>query len=450
MGLPEPMTDHLNRLEDLLKAARAAGADAADAVYIEGDSLSHSQRLGNVEMIERAEGRDLGLRVFVGHRQASVSASEIEPETFAGLAERAMAMARAVPEDPFCGIAGPDQFAAQPPQLETADVEEPPADLLISRAREAEDAARAVEGVTNSEGAEASWGRTGVYLAATNGFAGSYARSSHSVGVSVVAGSGGDMQTDYDHHTAVFAADLMAPAEIGRSAGERAVARLGARPVKTVKAPVVFDPRVAGGLLRHLLGAINGASVARGTSFLKDRLGEAVMAPGLSVVEDPHRPRGLRSKPFDGEGIANRRTALVDDGVLTTWLLDLRSARQLDLAPTGHASRGTSGPPAPSATNVRLEAGTVSRQDLLAGIDSGLYVTEMIGMGVDYVTGDYSRGAGGYWIDRGERAYPVTEMTVAGNLKDMFKAITPADDLELRYGIDAPTLRIDGMTIAGA
>lgn len=444
------MTDHLNRLEDLLKAARAAGADAADAVYIEGDSLSHSQRLGNVEMIERAEGRDLGLRVFVGHRQASVSATEIEPETFAGLAGRAMAMARAVPEDPFCGIAGPDQFARQPPQLETADAEEPPAELLISRARDAEEAARAVEGVTNSEGAEASWGRTRVYLAATNGFAGSYARSSHSVGVSVVAGSGSDMQTDYDHHTAVFAADLMAPAAIGRSAGERAVARLGARPVKTVKAPVVFDPRVAGSLLRHLLGAINGASVARGTSFLKDRLGEPVLASGLTVVEDPHRPRGLRSKPFDGEGIANRRHALIDDGVLTTWLLDLRSARQLELAPTGHASRGTSGPPAPSATNVWLEAGTVPRQDLLAGVDSGLYVTETIGMGVDYVTGDYSRGAGGYWIDRGELAFPVTEMTIAGNLKDMFRAIAPADDLDLRYGIDAPTLRIDGMTIAGA
>lgn len=444
------MTDHLNRLEDLLKAARAAGADAADAVYVEGDSLSHSQRLGNVEMIERAEGRDLGLRVFVGHRQASVSATEVEPETFAGLAGRAMAMARAVPEDPFCGIAGPDRFAVQPPQLELADAEEPPAELLISRASEAEDAARAVKGVTNSEGAEASWGRTSVFLAATNGFAGSYARSSHSVGVSVIAGSGNDMQTDYDSHTAVFSADLMAPAEIGRSAGERAVARLGARPVRTVKAPVVFDPRVAGSLLRHLLGAINGASVARGTSFLKDRLGEPVMAAGLSVVEDPHRPRGLRSKPFDGEGLANRRNALIDDGVLTTWLLDLRSARQLELDPTGHASRGTSGPPSPSATNVWLEAGTVSRQDLLAGIDSGLYVTETIGMGVDGVTGDYSRGAGGYWIDKGELAFPVTELTIASNLKEMFKAITPADDLDLRYGIDAPTLRIDGMTIAGA
>ncbi len=444
------MTDHLNRLEDLLKAARAAGADAADAVYVEGDSLSHSQRLGAVEMIERAEGRDLGLRVFVGRRQASVSATEIAPETFAALAERAIAMARAVPEDPYCGIAGAGRIASVPPDFEMADAVEPPADLLIARASEAEDAARAIEGVTNSEGAQASWSRTRVFLAATNGFAGSYARSSHSVGVSVVAGAGSDMQTDYDYHTAVFSADLMAPAEIGRSAGERAVARLGARPVKTVKAPVVFDPRVAGSLLRHLLGAINGASVARGTSFLKDRLGEPVMASGLSVIEDPHRPRGLRSKPFDGEGLANRRSALVDSGVLTTWLLDLRSARQLELAPTGHASRGTSGPPSPAATNVYLEAGAVSRQDLLAGIDSGLYVTEMIGMGVNGVTGDYSRGAGGYWIDKGELAFPVTELTIAGNLRDMFRAITPADDLDLRYGIDAPTLRVDGMTIAGA
>ncbi len=444
------MTDHLNRLEDLLKAAKAAGAEAADAVYAEGDSLSHTQRLGTVEMIERSEGRDLGLRVLVGHRQASVSATEIEPKTFAGLAERAVAMARAVPEDPFCGIAGPDLIAGQPPGIEMADAEEPPADLLIARASEAEDAARAVEGVTNSEGAEASWGRTRIFLAATNGFSGSYARTSHSVGVSVVAGSGADMQTDYDYHTAVFSADLMAPAAIGRSAGKRAIARLGARSVKTVKAPVVFDPRVAGSLLRHLLGAINGASVARGTSFLKDRLGKAVMASGLTVVEDPHRPRGLRSKPFDGEGVANCRRNLVESGVLTTWLLDLRSARQLDLAPTGHASRGTSGPPSPSATNVYLEPGTVSQQEMLGGIDNGLYVTEMIGMGVNGVTGDYSRGAGGIWIDKGEPAFPVTEMTVAGNLKDMFKAITPADDLDLRYGIDAPTLRIDGMTVAGA
>ena len=449
MGPPETMPDPLNRLEDLLRAARAAGADAADAVYVEGDSLSHARRLGAVEKIERAEGRDLGLRVFLGHRQASVSASEIDPKGFADLADRAIAMARAVPEDPHCGIAAADLIAGAPPRLAMADPDEPATGLLVDRASEAEEAARAVAGVTNSEGAEAAWGRTRVSLAATNGFAGSYERTSHSVGVSVVAGSGGDMQTDYDYHTTVFAADLMAPAEIGRSAGERAVARLGARPVGTAKVPVVFDPRVSGSLLRHLLSAIDGASVARGTSFLKDALGTPVMAAGLTLVEHPHRPRGLRSKPFDGEGLANRRRNLVEDGVLATWLLDLRSARQLGMAPTGHGSRGTSGPPSPSPTNVWLEPGTDSRRALIGAIDSGLYVTEMIGMGVNGVTGDYSRGAGGYWIDKGEPAFPVTELTVAGNLKDMFRAIVPADDLDRRYGIDAPTLRIDGLTVAG-
>lgn len=444
------MTDNLNRLEDLLNAARKAGADAADAVYAEGDSISHSQRLGNVEMIERSEGQDLGLRVFIGKRQASVSATEIDPSSFAQLAERAVAMARAVPEDPHCGIAAPDQIATDIPSFEMADAEEPSAELLIARASEAEDAARAVDGVTNSEGAEASWGRTAITLAATNGFAGQYARTSQSVGVSVLAGSGADMQTDYDYHTAVFAEDLMSPAALGTSAGERAVARLGAKSMKTVKAPVVFDPRVAGSLLGHLLGAINGSAIARGTSFLKDELGKAVMPDAVSVVEDPHRPRGLRSKPFDGEGLANSRRALIDTGTLTTWLMDLRSSRQLGLEPTGHAGRGASGPPSPGATNVYFEAGTVSRDEMIGDIKNGLYVTEMIGMGVNGVTGDYSRGAGGYWIENGELAFPVTELTIAGNLKDMFKAITPASDLTFRYGIDAPTLRVDGMTIAGA
>jgi len=444
------MSDSLSQLDDLLKAAKAAGADAADAVYVEGDSISHAQRLGNVEMIERSEGQDLGLRVFVGRRQASVSATEIDPNGFAALAERAVAMARAVPEDPHCGIADPDQIATAPPVFEMADATEPSAELLIDRASAAEDAARAVDGVTNSEGAEASWSRTAVTLAATNGFAGTYRRTSHSVGVSVLAGSGADMQTDYDYHTAVFSEDLMAPAEIGKSAGDRAVARLGARSMKTVKAPVVYSKRVSGSLLGHLLGAINGSSIARGTSFLKDSLGEAVMTAGLNVIEDPHRPRGLRSKPFDGEGVANGRRHLIDDGTLTTWLLDLRSARQLGLAPTGHASRGASGPPSPAPTNVYLEAGSASHDALIGDIEAGLYVTEMIGMGVNGVTGDYSRGAGGYWIENGELAFPVTELTIAGNLKDMFKAITPADDLDFRYGVDAPTLRVDGMTIAGA
>ena len=257
------------------------------------------------------------------------------------------------------------------------------------------------------------------------------------------------MQTDYDHHTTVFSDDLMDPAEIGQSAGERAVARLGARSIRTIKAPIVFSKRVAGSLLGHLLNAINGSSIARGTSFLRDALEKPVMANDLNVTDDPHKPRGLRSKPFDGEGVPTARRKLIDNGVLTTWLLDLRSARQLGLTPTGHASRGTSGPPFPSAANVFLEPGSVSRNTLLGDIKDGLYVTEIIGMGVNGVTGDYSRGAGGYWIHNGELAFPVTELTIAGNLKDMFRTITPASDLEFRYGVDAPTLRVDGMTIAG-
>jgi len=443
------MSDSLSQLGDLLKAARSAGADAADAVYVEGELISHAQRLGDLEMIARSEGHDLGLRVFVGRRQASVSAQRIDFKDFDALASRAVAMARAVPEDLYCGIANPDQIATTPPVFEMADEAEPSAKLLIERARAAGDAARAVKGITNSEGAEASWSRTAVTLAATNGFDGKYRRTAHSVSVSVVAGYGADMQTDYDHHTAVFSDDLMDPAEIGQSAGERAVARLGARPVKTIKAPIVFSKRIAGSLLGHLMGAINGSSIARGTSFLKEALEKPVMANDLNVIEDPHKQRGLRSKPFDGEGVATARRKLVDDGILTTWLLDLRSARQLGLTPTGHASRGTSGPPFPSATNVFLEAGLLSRNALIGDIRNGLYVTEIIGMGVNGVTGDYSRGGGGYWIENGELAFPVSELTIAGNLKDMFRTITPASDLEFRHGVDAPTLRVEGMTIAG-
>ncbi|MCY4191006.1 MAG: TldD/PmbA family protein [Rhodospirillaceae bacterium] len=443
------MSDSLSQLGDLLKAAISVGADAADAVYVEGEAISHTQRLGNLEMIERSEGQDLGLRVFVGRRQASVSAQKVDFRDFGALASRAVAMARAVPEDLYCGIADPDQIAMTPPVFEMADETEPPEKLLIERARAAEDAARTVKGVTNSEGAEASWSRTAVTLATTNGFEGKYWRTAHSVSVSVVAGSGADMQTDYDHHTTVFSDDLMDPAEIGQSAGERAVARLGARSIKTIKAPVVFSKRVAGSLLGHLLNAINGSSIARGTSFLKDALEKPVMASDLNVTDDPHKPRGLRSKPFDGEGVPTARRKLIDNGVLTTWLLDLRSARQLGLTPTGHASRGTSGPPFPSAANVFLEPGSVSRNALIGGIKEGLYVTEIIGMGVNGVTGDYSRGAGGYWIRNGELAFPVTELTIAGNLKDMFRTITPASDLEFRHGVDAPTLRVDSMTIAG-
>jgi PmbA protein len=440
----------LNVLADLLARARRAGADAADAVLFEGVSLSHARRLGKTEKLERSESYDLGLRVLLGKRQAVVSSNDRSKTALEGLVERALAMAKVVPEDPFCGIAEPGEIARDWPLLEMLDPEEPAAEILIGRAAAAEDSAMAVAGVTNSEGAEASWSRTRVALAATNGFAGTYASSGHGVSAAVLAGAGTAMERDYDFSSAVFAADLQDPAAVGRSAGERAVRRLGGRKVPTRQVPVVYDPRVARGLVGHMLGAISGPSIARGTSFLKDKLGQRVFAAGTTIVEDPHRARGLRSKPFDAEGLANQRRNLVEDGVLTTWLLDLRSARQLKMAPTGHGARGTSSPPGPAATNLWLEPGKTSRADLLAAIGQGFYVTELMGMGINGVTGDYSRGAAGFWIENGALAYPVSEVTVAGNLKEMYLHLTAADDLEFKTGNDAPTLRIDGMTVAGA
>ena len=440
----------LDLLTDLIARAKRAGADAADALYADGVSVSHSQRLGKTEKLERAEGRDLGLRVFIGKRQAIAATSDQSPKALADLVERAVAMAKAVPEDPFCGLADPALLARDFPSLDLADAEEPAPETLIAQAKACEEAALAVKGVTNSEGAEAGWSRSHVALVGSNGFAGSYENTRHSMGVAVVAGEGLGMERDYDYCTVIHAADLEAPEKLGRHAGERAVRRLGARKAKSAAVPVIYDPRVSNGLIRHVAGAINGAAIARGTSFLKDKMGQAVTSAALTIVDDPHRKRGLASKPFDGEGVANKRRALVEKGVLQTWLLDSRSARQLGLTSTGHAARGTSGPPGPSTTNLYLEAGAVTPEALMADIKSGLYITEMIGMGVNMITGDYSRGAAGFWIENGRLAYPVNEITVAGNMKDMFLNMTAANDLVFRYGTDAPTLRVDGMTVAGA
>src|SRR5438093_5959303 len=365
------MTDNetvngIDLLQDLVARARKAGADAADAVLFNGVSVSHARGVGKTEKLERSESQDIGLRVLVGTRQAMVSSSDRSPAMLGELVERTLAMARAVPEDPFCGLADPAEIARDWPSLDMLDPEEPSAERLIERARAAEEAALAVAGVTNSEGAEAGWGRSRIALAASNGFAGAYAGSSLGVSVSVIGGSGTQMERDYDFASAVYAADLRDPAEIGRSAGERAVKRLGARKMATCRCPVVFDPRVARSFISHLLGAISGPSIARGTSFLKDRLGERIFPEAITIIDDPHRHRGLRSKPFDGEGIANRRRALIDKGVLTTWLLDLRSARQLKLKTTGHAARGTASPPSPSATNVWIEPGAMSPKALIA------------------------------------------------------------------------------------
>ncbi|HZK89546.1 MAG TPA: TldD/PmbA family protein [Stellaceae bacterium] len=440
----------INLLNDLVAKAKKAGADAADAVAVAGTSLAHTRRLGKTEKLERSESQDLGLRVFVGKQQAMVSSSDRAPATLDALVERAVAMARAIPEDPFCGLADPAEITRTLPALDMLDPEEPSAETLIERARAAEEAALAVPGITNSEGADAGWGRSRVALVASNGFAGSYAGSHHGVSASVIAGSGTGMERDYDFASAVYGADLRRPEEIGREAGERAIKRLGARKMPTGKVTVIFDPRVARSFISHLLGSISGPSIARGTSFLKDRLGQRIFPDAITITEDPHRQRGLRSRPCDGEGMANQRRALIDQGVLTTWLLDLRSARQLGMKSTGHAARGTASPPSPAATNVWIEPGAQTPQELYADVKSGFYVTELMGMGVNGVTGDYSRGAAGFWIENGALAFPVSELTVAGNLKDMFARMVAANDLEFRTGADSPTLRIDDLTVAGA
>jgi PmbA protein len=434
--MPDASND-LNFLSDLLAKAKKAGADAADAVMVEGTSISHARRLGKLEKLERAEGQDLGLRVFVGKRQAIVSSSDRALKAIEELVPRAVAMAKAAPEDPYCGIADAADLAREVPDLDLFDPVEPTAEMLVERARAAEEAAMAVPGITNSEGAEASWGSSRVALAASNGFTARYARSSHSVSVAVLAGTGTGMERDYDYSSVLHGSDLESPETVGRRAAER------------TQLPVIYDPRVSGGLLRHLSGAINGAAIARGTSFLKAKMGQRLFPEAITIVDDPFRKRGLSSKPVDGEGIAPKRRAVIDKGVLTTWLLDLRSARQLKLKSTGHAARGTTSPPSPSSTNLYMEKGKTTREALIGAIKDGLYITEFIGMGVNNVTGDYSRGAAGFRIENGKLTYPVSEITVAGSLLDMFQRIVAADDLEFRYGVDAPTLMIDGMTIAG-
>ena len=441
----------LDRLTHALSAAKAAGADAADAVYVGDASTSVSVRLGVLEDIGRSEGEEIGLRVFVGSRSASVSSSDLRASALAAVVERAVAMAREAPEDPYAGLAPADRLmTGDAPALDLDDGGDPAAERLKDMAIAAEDAARAVAGVTNSEGGGASAGRAVMALATSGGFARGYRGTSYGVSASVIAGSGQAMQRDYAYHSTRHFADLDAADVIGRKAGERAAARVDPAKLGTQALPIVFDPRVGGSLLGHLIGAITGSSIARGTSFLRDYLDQEIFAPGVTIRDEPHRIRGPRSRPFDGEGLATAPRAIIDAGRLTGWLMDSASARQLGLAPTGHAARGVSGPPGASATNLHMAAGSVSRADLIGGIAHGFYVTELIGMGVNGLTGDYSRGASGFLIVNGALAGPVAEVTIAGNLKAMFRALTPADDLVFRHATNVPTLRIDGMTLAGA
>ena len=443
------MSDYLNLLSDLIAKAKAAGADAADAVLAAGTSLSVSRRAGQTEHLERAEGRDLGLRVFVGQKAAMVSSSSVDPAGFQALVDRAVAMARVIPEDRYAGLAD-TMRPPEPDMLDLDDPSEPSAEALIERASRAEDAAMAVPGITNSEGADAGYGRSEVVLVTSAGFAGRRTGTSHSISATALAGVGTDMQRDYDYHSVAYLSDLDDPTGIGRSAGERAIRRMNPTRPQTAKLPVIYDPRVAGSLIGHLVGAINGASVARGTTFLKDKMGQRIFAPGIFIHDDPRRIRGARSKMFDGEGTPTKARTLIEDGILTTWLLDSRSARQLGLVSTGHAARGIGGPPSPSATNLYLAAGSLTPEALMADIKLGLYITELIGMGVSGLTGDYSRGAAGFMIRDGVLAEPVAEITVAGHLNDIFASLTPANDLRFRRGTDSPTVRVDGMTMAGA
>ena len=439
----------LDRLTDLIAAARKLGADAADAIFVESASLGVSYRMGRLEDVERSESLDIGLRVFWGKRQAVSSTTDLRAPSLKALAERVVEMARTAPEDPYCGLADPARLARDFPALDLEDPADPGAEVLKARAAAAEGAALAVPGITNSEGASASWGRSAVALATSEGFAGTYGGTSHSVSVSVLAGEGTGMERDDDFLSARHGSDLGDPAAAGREAAARALKRLNPRKAETCAVPIIYDPRVSMSLVGHFAGAINGASIARGVSFLKDAMGKQVFARGIEIVDDPHRVRGLRSKPFDGEGVANGRRALAHDGLLTTWIMDSASARQLGLATTGHAARGTGGPPSPATTNLYMQAGTPTPAELMADIKQGFYVTELIGMGVNGVTGDYSRGASGFWIENGEITYAVSEVTIAGHLLPMFKSLVAASDLEFRYGVNAPTLRIEGLTLGG-
>ncbi|MCG8490212.1 MAG: metallopeptidase TldD-related protein [Sneathiellales bacterium] len=439
----------LDILDDLVKKAIAKGADAADAIRVQGTSTSVSWRLGEIEEIERSEAHDLGLRILIGKQQAFVSSNDTSETVLEDLVDRALDMARNMPEDKYCGLADPALLAQDVPQLDLYDGTTQSAEELAETAKQAEEAAMAVKGITNSEGASSSYGHSSIALATSDGFRGSYSSSSHSIGVSVIAGEGTGMERDYDYDSKRHHEDLRSAKDIGILAGERAVENLNPRKVASTQVPVIFSNRISSSIVGHLSGAIAGAAVARGTSFLKEKMGKQVLSKGLNIIDDPHRLRGAASKPFDGEGVKNGRLNLVEDGVLQSWILNSASAKQLGLQSNGRASRGTSSPPGSSTTNLYMEAGSLSHDDMVKDIKNGFYITSLIGFGVNGVTGDYSRGASGFWIENGELCYPVSELTVAGNLLDMFMNLTPADDLEFKSTTNAPSLRIDGMMVAG-
>lgn len=442
--------DARERASDLVQRVRQAGADAADAAILASASESIQVRLGKLEDVERSEGEHISLRVFIGKRNASIGSTDLGDAALDELARRAVDMARAVPEDAYAGLAPEELLAVGPfPNLDMIDSSEPSPETLRQMADEAEEAALAISGITNSEGAGAAAGSSVFALATSHGFSGAYRTTSQSISATLVAGEDGAKQRDYAWRQARHGEDLLTPREIGQLAGERTIAKLNPGRLKSGPMPVVFDPRVGGSLVGHLIGAMSGPAIARRTSFLLGKRGEALFAPAVTIAEDPHRKRGLRSRPFDGEGLPAGARKLIDAGRLTGWLMDSASARQLGESPTGHASRGSGGAPGVAVSNVHLEPGPSNPGDLMSDIAQGVFVTELFGHGVNGVTGDYSRGATGFCIIDGELAGPVAEFTIAGNLIDMFAGLTPASDLEWFRSINVPTIRIDGMTIAG-
>jgi len=437
--------------ERLVERGIAAGATAADAIYAGQRSSGVQVRLGDVDSVNRSEGEEVGLRLFVGERSATAASSDLSGEALGLLIERCLAMAGEAPEDPYAGLAPSELLQlGELPFLDVDDSYEPDPIELRARALEAETAALAVAGVTNSSGAGASASSSTVALATSGGFSGAYRASGHGCSAAVVAGEGATMQRDHEWHSAHHLEDLESAAAIGRRAGERAVARVEPKRPKPGRYPVLFDPRVASSLLGHFTGAISGSSIARKTSFLEGKLGETVFATGVTIIDDPLRRRGLRSRAFDGEGVRVSREELVSNGILRQWIAESASARQLGIAPTGQAARGVGGTPGASPSNLYMAPGTRSREQLLAAFPEAVLVIELIGQGVNPVTGDYSRGAVGFMVRGGEIAEPVSEITIASNLIDMFATLEPGSDLEFRHGIDAPTLLVPEMTVGAA
>ena len=443
-------TDNQTLLAQLLDAAKSAGADGADVMLARGQSTDVTLRLGKVEASERSEEFDVGLRVFVGQRTASVSTSQLDTKTINELATRAVAMAKLAPADPYARLATAEEIAKKIPDLDMFDPAMPDASALQDRAAAAEDAANSNKTIKTVDHASAGHGIVDVLIGTSAGFLAGYQRSSHGISAVVIAEREGHMERDYDYSAAVYGSDLESAETVGKNAARRAVERLGASKPQTGSFPVVYDRRVAASLVGTMAGAINGAAIARGTSFLKDSLGKQVTRANLNFIDDPLRPRGMGSRLFDAEGLAVSKRKMIDNGVLTGWFLDLASASKLGMTPTGNARRGVGSAPSPGTSNFFIENGTLSRDAMIADIEEGFLVTEMIGSTVDMITGDYSRGAGGFWISKGKISHPISEATIASNLKDMFMQITAADDIDLRDSTASPSLRIDQMMVAGS